>query len=408
MQVLSSDAGPIAQAGEPSGIGLNTRVIAFVSDDDSANALRLGLLAAAPDLEVRRGNVRQAIRFFEKETAHAAIVDVSGLPEAPQVLEMLARLCPPDLKMLVIGDKTEIGFYRMLISELGVAEYMHKPLTRDGVQRVLVPHLSQRSVADPASPGRGGHVVAVTGARGGVGTTTVAISVALELARVAKGHVALLDLHLQDGTAALQLSAKPGPGLRIALEDPERADALFLERTAIPVAPRVRLLSAEEPFEVTLGITDAGIARVLDLLRQKFNFVVVDLPVPMPSSMRQIFALAREVVVVLGPDIASLRDARGIRNMVKALTGADRTILVLNRSDMKKGLAGKLIEKGLGVMPQVVIPDLGAAMLEAFNLGIPAAQRVTSLNRHIAPLLREIAGAEVAAERSWLKRMLRS
>lgn len=407
MQVLSSDAGPASPPVDEPAVGVNNRVIAFVADDDSANALRLGLLAAAPDLEVRRGTIRQAIRFFEKEAAHAAIVDVSGTVEAPQLLEILARLCPPDLKMLVIGDKTEIGFYRMLVSELGVAEYMHKPLTRDGVQRVLLPHLSQRAATDPASAGRGGHVVALCGARGGVGTTTIAISVALELARVAKGHVALLDLHLQDGSAALQLSAKPGPGLRIALEDPERADALFLERTAIPVAPRVRLLSAEEPFEVTLGITEAGVTRVLDLLRQKFNFVVVDLPMPMPSSMRQVLAMAREVVVVLAPDIASVRDARGIRNMVRTLTGGDRTVLVLNRADLKKGLAVKLIEKGLGSKPAVVVPDLGASMMEAFNLGIPAAQRVAALNRHLAPLLREVAGAEVAGERSWLRRLVR-
>lgn len=407
MQVLSSDAVPAAPVEESSFIGVSNRIIAFVGDDDSSNALRLGLLGLGPDLDIRRGTIRQAIRFFEKESAHAAIVDVSGTADAPQLLEALARLCPPDLKMLVVGDNTEIGFYRLLVNELGVAEYMHKPLTRDGVQRLLLPHLTHR-VAEPSGGGRGGHVVAVCGARGGVGTTMIAVTVALELSRMAKGHVALLDLHLQDGTAALQLSAKPGPGLRIALEDPERVDALFLERTAIEVTPRVRLLCAEEPHEVTLAITDAGVARVLDLLQQKFNFVVVDLPVPLPPSMRQVLAVAREVVVVLGPDIASLRDARGIRSMVKALTGADRTVTVLNRADMKKGLPAKLVEKGLGAAPQVVVPDLGPAMIEALNLGVPAVQRVPALTRHLAPLLREIAGAEVAAERSWLKRLLRA
>lgn len=405
MQVLSSDA-VVAPAEESSFVGGSNRIIVFVGDDDSSNALRLGLLGLGPDLDIRRGSIRQAIRFFEKESAHAAIVDVSGTADAPQLLEALARLCPPDLKMLVIGDNTEIGFYRMLVNELGVAEYVHKPLTRDGVQRLLLPHLTRR-VAEPPG-GRGGHVVAVCGPRGGVGTTTIAVAVTLELARIAKGHVALLDLHLQDGTAALQLSAKPGPGLRIALEDPERVDALFLERTAIEVTPRVRLLCAEEPYEASLAITDAGVARVLDLLQQKFNFVVIDLPVPMLPSMRQVLAAAREAVVVIGPDVASLRDARGIRAMVKTLTGTDRTITVLNRADMKKALPAKLVEKGLGAAPDVIIPDLGPAMVEALNLGVPAAQRVPALARHVAPLLREIAGAEVATERSWLKKLLRA
>ncbi|HET9019146.1 MAG TPA: hypothetical protein VFN46_06150, partial [Acetobacteraceae bacterium] len=118
MQVLSSDAVPAAPVEESSFIGVSNRIIAFVGDDDSSNALRLGLLGLGPDLDIRRGTIRQAIRFFEKESAHAAIVDVSGTADAPQLLEALARLCPPDLKMLVVGDNTEIGFYRLLVNEL--------------------------------------------------------------------------------------------------------------------------------------------------------------------------------------------------------------------------------------------------------------------------------------------------
>ncbi len=406
MQLLSSDAAPAAAVptSEPS-VGSVARIIAFVSDDESANALRLGLFDAAPELDIRRGTVRQAMRFFEKESATTAIVDVSGIAEPQAALEALAGVCPPDIKMLVIGDNTEIGFYRLLVSEFGVADYLPKPLTRDTVQRVLLPHITQRA-ADPPG-GRGGHVVAVCGARGGVGATTVAVSTALELARVAKGHVALLDLHLQAGAAALMLSARPGPGLRIALEDAERADALFLERTAIAISPRVRLIGAEEPFEATPAITDAGVARVLDLLRQKFNYVMIDLPMPMPPSMRQVLAVARQVVVVLGPDVASVRDARGIRHMVKVLTGSDRCVTVLNRAESKNGVSLKLMEKGLGAAPDIVIPNLGAKMIEAFNLGVPALQRVPELSRHLSPLLREIAGTQTVPERSWIKRMLR-
>ena len=405
MQVLSSDAKLPVSPNEPTIVTGGSRIVAFVADDESANALRLGLIGAAPDLDIRRGTVRQAMRFFEKEGAHAAIVDVSGIAEPAAALETLARLCPPDLKMLVVGDNVEIGFYRMLVNELGVAEYMHKPLTRDGVQRLLLPHLSQQAAEAPGQ--RGGHVVAVCGARGGVGTTTIAVNMTLELARLTKGHIALLDLHLQGGAAALMLSARPGPGLRIALEDPERADSLFLDRTAITVAPRVRLLCAEEPFEATPTVTDAGIARVLDLLRQRFNFVVVDLPVPTPPAMRQVLATAREIVVVLGPDVASMRDARGIRHMVKMLTGSDRTMVVLNRAETKHGLSPKLMEKGLGAAPRLAIPDLGSRMIEAFNLGVPALQRVPKLSRHLAPLLREIAGTQTAPEHGWLGRLLR-
>ena len=241
------------------------RVVAFVTDDASMAALRVGLLPLAEELDIRRGTVRQAIRFFEKQVAaQAVVVEVTGIEDAQATPDDLARVCPPDVQVFVVGENTDSTFYRLLVHDLGVTEYLPKPLTRDSIQRLLLPRLSGGG-AEPAA-GRGGHVVAVCGARGGVGATTVAVSLALELADIAKAHVALLDLHLQGGTAALMLSGRPGPGLRIALEDSERADSLFLERTAIAVEPRLRLIAAEEPLGAILQVSSGGVARVLDLL----------------------------------------------------------------------------------------------------------------------------------------------
>ncbi len=93
--------------------------------------------------------------------------------------------------------------------------------------------------------------------------------------------------------------------------------------------------------------------------------------------------------------------------MVKSLTGSDRVITVLNRADTKRGVVAKLIEKGLGAPPDIVVPDLGPGMLEAFNLGVPALQRVPALGRRLSPLVREIAGTQTAADRSWFARTFR-
>jgi pilus assembly protein CpaE len=384
------------------------RVVAFVTDDASMAALRVGLLPLAEELDIRRGTVRQAIRFFEKQVAaQAVVVDVTGIEDAQATLDDLARVCPPDVQVFVVGENTDITFYRLLVHDLGVTEYLPKPLTRDSIQRLLLPRLSGGG-AEPAA-GRGGHVVAVCGARGGVGATTVAVSLALELADIAKAHVALLDLHLQGGTAALMLSGRPGPGLRIALEDSERADSLFLERTAIAVEPRLRLIAAEEPLGAILQVSSGGVARVLDLLQRKFNYVVVDLPMPVPQEMNWAVVMARQVVVVMGPDVGSLRDAQAIRQFVIGTTGSDRVVTVLNRADTKGGLASSLIERGLGGKPDAVIPDLGRRMIEAVSLGVPALRRVPALGRHMAGLVREITGLGAAvAPTSWLRRMLRA
>jgi pilus assembly protein CpaE len=127
---------------------------------------------------------------------------------------------------------------------------------------------------------------------------------------------------------------------------------------------------------------------------------------PLPPSMTRVLTQARQIVAVLTPDVASLRDTQNIRRVVVNATGNDRVITVLNRSDMKGGIELKLVEKALGGPPDVVIPELGKGMLEAINIGVPAVKRVPALRRYLAPLVREIAGVRSTGS-SWLSRLFR-
>ncbi|MGY4436275.1 Flp pilus assembly CpaE family ATPase [Bradyrhizobium sp. F1.13.1] len=252
---------------------------------------------------------------------------------------------------------------------------------------------------------RGGHVVSICGAQGGAGATSIAINLALQLAETTKAKVALLDLHLQGGEAAVMLGVRPGPGLRIALENPMRADTLFLERAAIEVNERVCLVSADEDLDAQLEITEAGIRHVLGLLRQRFNYIVVDVPVPFPPSIYPVITLSRHVMVLLESEVTGLRNAHALRAAVINIAGKDRVFTLLNRAGRPGGLPRAAVVKALGAEPDIVIPDLGKGMTEALNLGIPALKHVRKLRRHLAPIVREISG--VAAERSgWWRRVL--
>ena len=385
----------VAPAASVPTLDLGRRVVAIVDDETTATALRTGLTPLGDDFELQRGNIRTAIRLFEKETpATILIVDIAGVDNPQAALDDLARVCPPDVQVFAIGENTDISFYRLLVHDLGISDYLAKPLTRDIVLRVLLPHLSGGQLGK--SDGRGGHLVAVCGARGGVGTSSIALNLAYEIMSTVKGHVALLDLHVQGGELALMLAQHPGPGLRIALEDATRVDALFLDRASIEIEPRLRLIASEEAFDTEATVTETGLARVLDLLQKKFNFIVADIPMPLPPAMTRVLNLARQVVTVLTPDVASLRDTQNIRHFVAGVTGADRVISVLNRADMKGGLERALIDKALGGPPNVVIAELGRGMLEAINLGVPAVQKVPALRRYLAPLVREIAGVRPA------------
>jgi pilus assembly protein CpaE len=395
---------PTAQRVTP--LGIRRRIVGFIEDDASAVALQTGLAGSDQVVEIKRGNIHNAIRFLEKDTKlEGIVVDIGNADEPIAALEALARVCPPDVLVMVVGDNTDIAFYRMLVNGMGVTEYLPKPLTRDSVQTLLWPRL----MGDEAdrSAERGGHVVVICGAQGGAGATSIAANLALQLADIAKANVALLDLHLQNGETAVMFGVRPGPGLRIALEDPLRADTLFLERTAIAVDPRVRLIAADEALDEQIEITEAGVRHVLALLRRKFNFIIVDLPVPLQPAMRPVLSQARHVMVLLEAEVTGLRNAVGLRELIGKISGANRVFTVLNRADRPGGLSRAAIAKGLGAPPDIVIPDLGKRMTEAVNSGVPAVRKIPALRRHLAPIVREVAGIRTARSGSWLGRLFR-
>jgi pilus assembly protein CpaE len=379
---------------------VRTRIVCFVSDDLSAEALSKGL--GGGRLEVKRGTIRNALRMLERDTdLFALVVDISQVSGPIADLKRLARVCPADVRVAVIGENTDIPFYRALM-ELGLSEYLPKPLTRDMVQTQLRPKLLGDEKSD--STERGGHVVSICGAQGGSGATSIAINLALQLAETTKAKVALLDLHLQGGEAAVMLGVRPGPGLRIALENPMRADTLFLERAAIEVNERVRLISADEDLDAKLDITAEGTGHVLGLLRQRFSYIVVDVPMPLAPAIHPVIALSRHVLVLLEAEVTGLRNATALRAVVTNIAGNNRVFTLLNRANRPGGLPTATIATGLGGKPDMVIPDLGKGMTQAVNLGIPALQHVRGLRRHLAPIVREIAG--VGDERKgWLKRL---
>jgi pilus assembly protein CpaE len=402
----SAPASPTVPAAAPARLQADDRIVAFLADEESRNAVRFGLQPIGDAVKILAGDITDAVHYLRKTTLDGMlIVDIEDIDDPQMALDDLARVCPPDVRVVVVGNHTDIGFYRMLVNELGVTEYLPKPLTRDSVQQLIAPHLSGGPITWRSA--RGGRVITVSGVRGGAGATTVAVNLAWELSQLTKGHVALLDLHLRNGTTAVMLGGRPGPGLRIALEDPSRADALFLERTAIEAGPRLRLIAAEEGFEAITDITEAGVARVIDLLRNKFNYVVVDLPVPTPRQMLPVLGQARHVVLVLTPDVAGVRDAKAYRHFVIASTGSDRVITIVNRCDTPGGLPLSLIQQGLGAKPEVTIPDLGRRMISAFNLGIPAVRKAPARHRHLAPIVREVSGVRRTAVRGLLARVFK-
>ncbi|MBP0493875.1 AAA family ATPase [Pararoseomonas indoligenes] len=369
--------------------------LAFVTDEDSEAALRGGLVNLGTGVQVRRGDVRTATRVLEhEETPHVLLVDVTGIEDPFAALGELAEVCTPDVRVLVIGESSNLTLYRRLTRDLGIAEYLYKPLTRETVGDFFGPHVT--GVVGQGGGERGGSVVTVSGARGGCGATTIAVNLALQLAEVSRGHVALLDLHLRTGNTGLMLGVRSGTGLRVALEEPERVDSLFLDRSSIPVGDRVRLVAAEEPMNSAPHPTEEGVKHLLAMLTARFNIVVVDTHSPPGIAESIALAMAQTRIVVTAPDMSGIRDTLMLRKYVEGLRSSP-VLTVLNREGLPGGLRTKLVEEGLGAPPDFVIPDLPREVPRAAHLGRPAIAESAGFRRALLPVTRRIAGVKTEA-----------
>lgn len=400
-EATSPEAPPLDRQGD------RAAAMAFLLDDNTESALRGGLADQLNSVTIRRGGIRAAIRALKNEASpRVLLVDLSGIEDDPiKALDELAAVCSPDIKVIVLGDRADIEFYRLVTRRLGVDEYLRKPLTRDAVSSLIGPYIAG---AEPEQErNRGGRVVAVCGARGGVGATTIAVNLALQISEQTRSHVALLDLHLHGGHAAMMLGVQPNSGLRAALEEPDHVDGLLLDRVAIALGDRMRLIAADEPLESDPQPTPAGVSRVIKLLRQRFNVIVVDMPMPPTAAQREAMMLARQALVVMTPDVASLRDAQQTKRMVNTLIGAGRVMTVLNRSNMPGALKSNMVQQALGAKPEVSIPDMPKQLMKSANLGRPALRESSTLRRALTSLTQEISGVSLRAGNKRLLDLLR-
>ena len=389
------------------GTGERSTVLAFLLDDATESALRGGLVDHLSSIQIRRGGIKGAVRALKSELSpRVLLVDISGIEDDPiKALDELASVCSPDIKVIVLGDRADIEFYRLVTRRLGVDEYLRKPLTRDAVSYLIGPYLAG---AEPEQDrNRGGRVVVVCSARGGAGATTIAANLAIQVAEQTRSHVALLDLHLRGGHAAMMLGLRPGPGLRAALENPEHVDGLLLDRVALSIGDRLRVIAAEEPMDADPAPTPAGVKQVVKLLRQRFNVIIIDMPMPPSPAEREALLLARQALLVLNPEVASLRDAQQMKRLINSQIGGGRVLTVLNRSTMKGGLSLDMVKQGLGSKPEVIIPDLPKALVRAANLGKPAINECPQLRRALRPLTQEASGADLRSGTAGLLKFFR-
>jgi pilus assembly protein CpaE len=352
------------------------------------------------DALVVRGGIETAI---EQLTRHGwprfLIVDVSGLSDPMPQINRLAEVCDPETEVIVVGDRNDIVLYRDLRAA-GVAEYFFKPVVGALITRALS---GIAKGPQALQIGRAGKLVFMLGARGGVGVTTIATSLAWHLAEDLRRRVLLLDLNLRNGDAALQLDAQPSHALREALEDPSRIDELFLERGVASVTKRLALLAGLESLSGPLAVDEKPVTVLLQKVVQHYRYIIVDLPHELASSIPQLLHMPSTLLLVSDGGIAGARDVSRWREQLGDNT-ADRSLLhILNR----QGADGALPEKEL--LRMVPRPDVTVRwdrqIMTAAPLGAKEVLKCSAMRDGIAALSRQLSGVAPAAPASLWKRI---
>jgi pilus assembly protein CpaE len=346
---------------------------------------------------IMRGGVKKAVEYLtEQRSPHLLIVDISGVDMALSKIHELADVCEPGTNVVALGDHNDVALYRDLV-DAGVSDYIVKPLTRELLQRVLGPKNSHD--ISRGNTVKLGKVISFVGARGGVGTTTLAANLAWHLANKQGRRVSLVDLDLQRGDCSMLFNAQHTPGFRDALHNPLRLDAILLDRIMTKVGDRLFLLGSEEPLDDNVQFTVSAVDALLSVLRSQFHYIVIDVPRPSGAAFRRALEMADRRVIVVDATMRSMRD--GVR-LGQLFESNERNVFVVNRvgEGNHHALPLKDIAKVLQAQPASLTPFLPKQVMPAAHHALVAASKRGKYADAVAKLATEISGRQ--QRRSWL------
>jgi pilus assembly protein CpaE len=353
-------------------------------------ALRDRRLARAAGTIFTGGMPAALARYAIQPTPTLVVVEsLDGGEQLLADLDRLAEVCDASTKVMIVGRANDIGLYRELVRR-GVSEYLVGPL--EPLQLIgAVSALYE----DPAAPFTG-RSVAVIGAKGGVGASTIAHNLAFSISEKIEANTILVDLDLPFGAAGLNLNQDPLQGVANALAQPDRLDPVLLERMMARCSDRLSLFAAPATLDDDYEIGAAAYAEVTDKIKGSAPFVVLDMPHLWSAWVRHTLLTADEAVVVATPDLTSLRNAKNlIELLVAGRPNDDPPRLVLNMTGLpgRPEISAKDFAEAVGVQPALVLGFdaklFGQAanngqMLEEVNAKAKATEGINALARLVS------------------------
>jgi pilus assembly protein CpaE len=316
---------------------------------------------------VRPGGLAGAVEHYQNEPTPSLVMVESAERSDVMLglLDQLAEVCDPGTKVIVIGAANDIALYRELMRR-GVSEYLTPPL-----EPMQLINAVSTLYSDPASP-FAGRQVAFVPAKGGVGSSTICHNFAYALAERMQTNAVIVDFDLAFGTAGLDFNQDPLQGVANALTQTDRLDPVLLERMMVKCGERLSLFAAPATLEDEYEISPDAFDEVSTKVRAIAPFIVLDMPHLWNGWMRRLLLGSDEVVLTATPDLASLRNAKNLIDLLKQNRPNDAPPrLVLNQVGVpgRPEIPVKDFGEALGIQPALVLPFDAKLFGKAANNG---------------------------------------
>ena len=342
---------------------------------------------AKSTIQLELGGLDAAIRRYEaSQTPSIIIVETNDEGDALMMrLEALAEVCDPGTSVIILGGSNDIELYRDLVRR-GISEYLVKPVA----PRRLFEAVAEICMDPDAAPM--GRLLAFIGSRGGSGSSTLSHNIGWDLGQAYHEEVVIIDLDISFGTAGLAFNLETPQGIHSALSEPGRLDEVLLERFLAEYDEYVRLLVSPAALDAEEKLYMDSLDRLLELVRQRAAYVILDLPHRWAPWTQQLLLDADEVVIVSLPDLAGLRDSRHLIARLKEFRGDQAPVhLVLNHAGAyrRSELSAKDFENAVELAPALVIPHDPNLFGSAANNG----QMLGEVNRRhkVSEMIRQLA-----------------
>ena len=308
---------------------------------------------AKAHLRMQMGGISAALEAYRMSpTPNVVILESDNRGEdILKGLDSLANVCDAGTRVIVIGRHNDVLLYRELIRR-GISDYLIAPVGNIDVVRAICTLFN----APDAKPV--GRILAVVGAKGGVGASSVAHNIAWSVARDMQLDTVIADLDLPFGTAGLDYNQDPAQGIADAVFSPDRVDTAFVDRLLSKCTDHLSLMAAPATLDRLYDFGAEAFDPVLDVLRLAVPYVVVDVPHQWTAWTRHVLIGADDILVMATPDLANLRNAKSIIDLLRGSRPNDRRPFYLlnmvgvpKRPEIKPADFAKAIEDE----PQAVI-----------------------------------------------------